>query len=95
MNAGFWTLVDGHVHVHPQFSASRLLDAAAANLGLAAERLHSCRRCVGVLAGRIPCGGPAMSAGRDGTTAPSGLELPQARAGVSFPSQPDPPPHSP
>jgi hypothetical protein len=49
MNAGSWTLVDGHVHVHPQFSASRLLDAAAANLGLAAERMHNCKRCVGVL----------------------------------------------
>ena len=49
MNTDSWTLVDGHVHVHPQFSASRLLDAAAANLALAAERLHNCRQCVGVL----------------------------------------------
>jgi hypothetical protein len=49
MNAETWTLVDGHVHVHRQFSASPLLDAAAANLGLAAERLHNCKKCVGVL----------------------------------------------
>jgi hypothetical protein len=46
MNAAIWTPVDGHVH--RQISASQLLDAAAANLGLAAERLHNCKKCVGV-----------------------------------------------
>ncbi len=39
MTAESWTLIDCHVHLHPQFDPARLLDAAGDNLHSAAARL--------------------------------------------------------
>jgi len=49
MNDRSCILVDGHVHIHPQFDDERVLDAAASNLEAAARRLPNRSQCVGVL----------------------------------------------
>lgn len=41
MTSEFLTLVDCHVHVHPQFDPARLLNAAAANFKAAAARINA------------------------------------------------------
>lgn len=51
-----WMLVDGHVHVHPQFDSARFLDAAAGNLRAMASQLGAGKVWSGFLLLAEMCG---------------------------------------